>query len=301
MDILSEIQWPTSWFTIRDLARPHLERLRDVNSHFSYLTVLEGCKLVTIDVAPGSSSSYYVPPGLKSCGVYSAPGKVLLAYESDEVVRKAIDAATEDHGPKITWTIDNFPDHLLEVQKQGYGLDLEEHHRGLVCIALPIMDDNGKCIASIGQSVLIQNPDYNDIVESIIPVLIDCKALLEKNIRSDWSMPKEQDKNETLSNALNALMKNIGKNDLDMGQLAESLHISHRQLTRMFKDHLKTSPYQYLLGLRFEKACQLLSQSEHSIKEIASSCGFSSSNNFCTAFKKRYEATPDSYRTLNKS
>jgi len=301
MDILSETQWPTSWFRIRDITRSHLERLRDTNSHFSYLTVLEGCKLVTVDVAPGSSSSYYVPPGLKSCGVYSAPGKVLLAYESEELIREAIETATEDHGPKITWTNDNFPTHLLKVKKQGYGLDLEEHHRGLVCVALPIMNENGKCIASIGQSVLIQNPDYDTIVESIIPVLNDCKTLLEENIKSDWSMPKEQDKNETLSNALNALMKSIAKSDLDMGQLADDLHISHRQLTRMFKEHLKTSPYQYLLGLRFEKACQLLKQSDHSIKEIASSCGFSSSNNFCTAFKKKYQSTPDNYRSLHKS
>jgi AraC-like DNA-binding protein len=296
MEIIPETQWPGHWFTLRDVSHAYLESLRDKSGHFTYLCVLDQSQLVTLDVLPGTKSSYYVPAGLRSCPVYSAPGKVLLSHENMDKVEEALEKATDEHSESYNWTSSNFPEHLKEVKDQGYGLDLEEHHRGLFCIAIPIFDKSNSCVASIGQSVLVQNPNYDSLRVSCLPAIREIKYLIEESLEHEWILPQQSEKSKILSSALNAMVHNLGKKDLDIGHLAEELHISQRQLTRMFKDHLEISPYQYLLNLRFKKACELLKHQDNSIKTIASSCGFSSSNNFCTAFKKRFDCSPDAYR-----
>lgn len=296
MEIFPEAEWPLHWFDLRDTAKPYLEALRDTNGHFSYLAVLNQSQTVSLEVIPGTESSYFVPAGSRACSVYSAPGKVLLAHEKSEVILDALHHATENHSDSVQWTPKNFPNHLMDVKTQGYGLDLEEHHRGLYCIAVPIYDVEQGCIASIGQSVLIPNQKYSEWTGKLLSPIQETRYLIEEALKHKWILPRQNEKSKVLTTALSVLMTNLDQKDLDMGRLAEELHISHRQLTRLFKEHLEISPYQYLLNLRFKKACELLKQQDQSIKSIANSCGFSSSNNFCTAFKKRFDCSPENYR-----
>ncbi|MBQ8040550.1 MAG: helix-turn-helix transcriptional regulator [Lachnospiraceae bacterium] len=52
------------------------------------------------------------------------------------------------------------------------------------------------------------------------------------------------------------------------------------------------SPKQYLIQLRMNRALELLTKNEISVKEISFACGFTDEKYFSRAFKKRYGYPP---------
>jgi AraC family transcriptional regulator len=84
--------------------------------------------------------------------------------------------------------------------------------------------------------------------------------------------------------------------DIKLADLADLLGISQFHLGHLFKQSLGTSPYQYLLGQRIERAKQLLKQTDRSIMEIALMCGFSSHSRLSKQFRQLTGMTPRAYR-----
>ena len=76
----------------------------------------------------------------------------------------------------------------------------------------------------------------------------------------------------------------------------ESEHFS-----RIFKDFLGISPYQYILKRRVEISKSMLSETDESIIAISNLVGFSTYSNFYKAFKKITNITPEQYRSIQKA
>jgi len=70
-------------------------------------------------------------------------------------------------------------------------------------------------------------------------------------------------------------------------------------LSREFHKHFHMTIGEYIRKRRIEQACELLSNSELSLAEIASSCGFSDQSHFCAVFKKNSGMTPAKFRDLS--
>ncbi len=83
--------------------------------------------------------------------------------------------------------------------------------------------------------------------------------------------------------------------ELNNTALAEKMGVSEVYLRRLFAAHCGTTPKQYILNLRMEKAKQLLSDNLYTITEIAEKCGFSNLYHFCRVFKQRTGTTPSDY------
>ncbi|OMB79873.1 hypothetical protein A5746_06580 [Mycolicibacterium conceptionense] len=65
---------------------------------------------------------------------------------------------------------------------------------------------------------------------------------------------------------------------------------------KAFRDAFHTTPYQFLLDLRIDRAKTLLLTTSQTIAEIAVSVGFSTPSHFATAFRRRVGISPSSYR-----
>ncbi|MGP0171863.1 GlxA family transcriptional regulator [Pseudomonas sp. NCHU5208] len=78
--------------------------------------------------------------------------------------------------------------------------------------------------------------------------------------------------------------------------LANKVGISLRQLERLFRHHLHTTPSAFYLGLRLDKARQLLRQSDLSVLEVSLACGFESSSYFSRCYKAHFDVTPSEDR-----
>lgn len=83
---------------------------------------------------------------------------------------------------------------------------------------------------------------------------------------------------------------------LAVEDLAQVAGYSRFHFTRLFKQHMATSPAAFLRDLRLRKAIRLLQFESCSLKEIADQCGFESSSYFCRAFQKAYNMSPGEYR-----
>lgn len=88
---------------------------------------------------------------------------------------------------------------------------------------------------------------------------------------------------------------------LSLYSLADSLSLSYAQFHRLFKKQLGTTPERYLIGIRMEKARELLSSTDLSVERISYSCGFENCYYFSLAFKKHTNLSPTAYRKQHRT
>jgi PAS domain S-box-containing protein len=84
--------------------------------------------------------------------------------------------------------------------------------------------------------------------------------------------------------------------EIAIPELARMSGLSVRQFERRFKDHLKTTPQQFIVKMRVHAACDDLRQTRRPIIEIATHYGFYDQAAFSKYFKKHMGMTPMQYR-----
>ncbi len=86
--------------------------------------------------------------------------------------------------------------------------------------------------------------------------------------------------------------------DLSLSVLATILNISPYYFERLFKQSVGSTPHQYILRCRIEKAKQLLRTTQLSILEIAEQVGYKNQSHFSKLFRKLTGTSPRAYRSL---
>ena len=91
----------------------------------------------------------------------------------------------------------------------------------------------------------------------------------------------------------------IGENyshDLKLAELAQVAGMSSFHFAREFKRTTGTTPHQYLIKFRVERAKALLAKNEVPLVEVSLRSGFSHQSHFTRLFRKITGTTPHSYR-----
>lgn len=90
-----------------------------------------------------------------------------------------------------------------------------------------------------------------------------------------------------------------GSIDAPLGaeELADSAGVSVRQMERLFRRYLGTSPKRHYQTLRLNRAKDLLVQSNLSITEIAMATGFAAVSHFSKCFRAQFGVSPYGSRT----
>ncbi|MFJ4027209.1 GlxA family transcriptional regulator [Paenarthrobacter sp. NPDC089989] len=78
--------------------------------------------------------------------------------------------------------------------------------------------------------------------------------------------------------------------------IAKAVGVTERELTRLFKQHLRTPPAQYWRQIRIKAAHWMLLNSSRSVTQIAHECGFTDSSHLIHWFKRAYQMTPSQMR-----
>ena len=84
--------------------------------------------------------------------------------------------------------------------------------------------------------------------------------------------------------------------DIKLSDLARLLDMSQFHFSRLFKQSIGMSPYQYLIQQRVERAKRLLKQTDQFISDIALDCGFNSHSHLSKQFRQLTGMTPRAYR-----
>ncbi|MEU0298499.1 DJ-1/PfpI family protein [Streptomyces sp. NPDC006175] len=114
--------------------------------------------------------------------------------------------------------------------------------------------------------------------------------------QSQFSVPLEQlSPTRRIEDLRHHILRNIGE-PLTVADLAAHAHISDRQLTRIFKTELGTTPHAYIESARVEAARSRLESTDATLERVASACGFGTVDTLVRAFRRRLDTTPTEYR-----
>lgn len=83
---------------------------------------------------------------------------------------------------------------------------------------------------------------------------------------------------------------------ISIAALSSIVHMSITEFTRAFIDAFGTTPYQFVLHRRIERAKLLLATTRLPITDITVLAGFSNPSHFATTFRRRVGVTPSAFR-----
>lgn len=95
--------------------------------------------------------------------------------------------------------------------------------------------------------------------------------------------------------AVTALIQRRFAEPLGVDDFARAARSSRFHMSRLFRDALGISPYQYLIRVRVERAAERLRQSDASVTEVALDVGFQDLGRFARAFRAQLGDSPAAY------
>jgi AraC-like DNA-binding protein/mannose-6-phosphate isomerase-like protein (cupin superfamily) len=87
---------------------------------------------------------------------------------------------------------------------------------------------------------------------------------------------------------------------ITLDSLSEMVYVSKCYLSHMFKEQTGTSPIKYLTQKRIDTACNMLKETELSVKEISKTVGYENPLYFSQVFKNVLNVSPQEYRNMHK-
>lgn len=254
----------------------------DVKLHFetiAFTAMLRGKKHMKIDHKTGYFDYY--------------PGESVLVSPGETMV---IDFPEADETPSQCISLSLNPEFIES------SLNHLNYH-------LPKVDETSRWNIELDEYFLFNNQSLASATNNIMRIAMDDNS--QKDIMADFAL-KELLIRLMQTQARSMVEKNIVKNKsrigfvvdyikknlhqkLSIDSIAKMAYVSKSNFFKMFKDELGTSPNEFILQERINRAKELLA-SQNSIKETAYQTGFSDANYFTRVFKQLVGVTPKSYQ-----
>ena len=88
------------------------------------------------------------------------------------------------------------------------------------------------------------------------------------------------------------------KEEFDLDKLASIVLMSKYHYTRLFKQHMGMTPFNYYKEIKMTKLMEKLCDNNLSITQAFDECGIDYNGNFAKNFKKKLGMTPSRYRVM---
>ncbi|MDE7360114.1 MAG: AraC family transcriptional regulator, partial [Lachnospiraceae bacterium] len=109
---------------------------------------------------------------------------------------------------------------------------------------------------------------------------------------------KASEKSMGAVEAAKAYIQNHYSRDISLDEVSQAVNISPYYFSKIFKEDVGEGFVEYLTKIRMDKAKELLTTTECSMKEICSMVGYADPNYFSRSFKKNVGVTPTEYKQL---
>lgn len=142
--------------TLIDLAKPYIKALAEKEMETVHLVVEDSYEVVYVDKIEGNATDIlnvitYI--GKRNPLYCTGVGKCLLAFMEEERRENYLDTVQFVQYTKNTiMTKDALRKELEKIRQNGFSFDNEEMEQGLVCIASPIKNSEGKVVAALSLS-----------------------------------------------------------------------------------------------------------------------------------------------------
>jgi DNA-binding IclR family transcriptional regulator len=134
---------------------PFLQRLSENTNETINFAVLEGRETICLSrIESKEMLKAGIEVGTKLPAHCTSLGKVLLAFLSEQEFRMLYNdnEKLSTFTPKTISSVEELKKCLKKIKKQGYAIDEEEFKIGVNCLGVPIINNEGKAIASISIS-----------------------------------------------------------------------------------------------------------------------------------------------------
>ena len=125
--------------------------------------------------------------------------------------------------------------------------------------------------------------------------LIGLMYSLERNIELN-----KDSKHVDIINKARLRIRESLEGNLTIQEIAQELGISYSSFRKLFKEHTGFAPALYQQNLKLQRAKELLSTTDDSIKEIAYRLNFESPDYFSSKFKSQTGMKPSDFRNMNR-
>jgi len=149
------------------IAHSYLEQLSAITKESAHLCVFSNERVVVIDQVKSTEIINVTATLGKEEIIYcTSVGKVILAYQSEEMRKKIIDSIEFVKFTNKTITDkETLNQQITKIKELGYAIDDEEMTPGVCCIAAPIKSHMGKVVYCIGISGLATRMTDDNILK----------------------------------------------------------------------------------------------------------------------------------------
>lgn len=88
------------------------------------------------------------------------------------------------------------------------------------------------------------------------------------------------------------------ENGFDLEGCARHAGVTHRQVQRLFRQHLGMTPQQYAADLRLQRGRMLLAETNMSVTDVAMACGYASRSAFTKGFRAKFGTSPQAFTSF---
>lgn len=138
--------------------------------------------------------------------------------------------------------------------------------------------------------------------EDRFPLMLDCMAvqimtLLLREFQTNLNSARKDASCSGNGIALSLdYIRTYYNSNISIQDICHEINMSPYHFIRSFKQKYGITPYQYLMGLRIDKAKEILASGRHSVSETAMLCGFVSLSHFSNTFKRHTGVSPLEFR-----
>ncbi len=203
---------------------------------------------------------------------------IFLKLVSGEIVLAM--GAAEDF---FHWMVENYPDSVMDIRLKVLEFVLWAEH---------LAYENGGMTYEFNSRkdylpTVMNTEDMKELERWFVLKISEvCQNILRKGAEKSSSV---------IETAREYLQTNYSR-DISLDDVSRMVNISPYYFSKIFKEDTGEGFVEYLTGLRMDKAKELLTTTEYSMKEICSRVGYADPNYFSRTFKKNVGVTPTEYK-----
>ena len=151
------------------------------------------------------------------------------------------------------------------------------------------------CLRMMTREILEEQAGCAQICRNLLEVI-----LLRLARREDFALSDAPPSSNRECGQVRRYIDNHFKENLTLDQLAGLVHVSKYHLSHAFQRSYGTSPISYLISRRIQESRFLLTETDHTLSQIARILGFSSLSYFSQSFRRLEGVSPMEYRRRHR-
>lgn len=170
---------PIEKLDVLKVARPHLEKLRDLSGEVIHLVILDGHEILYVDkVESENTIRMYSNIGKKGTLYSTSVGKAILSHMEDAQIRSLWNQMDVVRMTDYTITeFSAFMEEIRDIREKGYAMDREENELGVKCMGTAVLDYTDRPVAAFSISGPVQRMTDEKVMELAQYILDTRKAI----------------------------------------------------------------------------------------------------------------------------